>query len=334
MAGEQWFERGECARRQGPGFAHPEALPAPPLTLPCPLCQAQVYLFTCSHADQLGAYLRQAGWAGSGARRGGMAVHVVAAPGCTSEGEALRFMEQKDVIEEDFLLVSGSVLGNLDLRPAVQAHQARHATDRQALMTLLLHCDSGSGAAGSSSSTQRQDRCLAVVDPSTHQLLKLEAGPRAGHAAGLATHVFGECDAVTVSRAVQCVALLCSLAGWLVAGSWHGWTASFSRSRQHPPPPRHLPASTPHRTLPAKNLPPLPLPCCLLPQVRSDLRLAHVYLCAPEVLVLLSDNFDYQSLAGDLVPGVLAEQELGSTMHIHELSRVSEWGCFCTLIGG
>lgn len=59
-----------------------------------------------------------------------------------------------------------------------------------------------------------------------------------------------------------------------------------------------------------------------------------MYLCAPEVLVLLSDNFDYQSLAGDLVPGVLAEQELGSTMHIHELSRVSEWGCFCILIGG
>lgn len=39
--------------------------------------------------------------------------------------------------------------------------------------------------------------------------------------------------------------------------------------------------------------------------------------------MLLSDNFDYQSIAGDLVPGVLSEQELGSTLYIFELTRVS-----------
>ena len=174
-------------------------------------------------------------------------------------------------------------------------------------------------------STQRQDRCLAVVDPSTHQLLKLEAGPRAGHAAGLATHVFGECDVVTVSPALHCNARW-PVAGHIAAGR-HG---------------RHVHASgtTTCRliagadcTMPHLAAPYLPLPPpSTLPQVRSDLRLAHVYLCAPEVLVLLSDNFDYQSLAGDLVPGVLAEQELGSTMHIHELSRVSEGGCFSVLL--
>lgn len=40
--------------------------------------------------------------------------------------------------------------------------------------------------------------------------------------------------------------------------------------------------------------------------------------------MLLSDNFDYQTVARDLVPGVLSEQELGSTLYIHELSRVRE----------
>lgn len=40
--------------------------------------------------------------------------------------------------------------------------------------------------------------------------------------------------------------------------------------------------------------------------------------------MLLSDNFDYQSIAGDLVPGVLSEQELGSTLFIFELARVGE----------
>jgi len=57
-------------------------------------------------------------------------------------------------------------------------------------------------------------------------------------------------------------------------------------------------------------------------QVRSDIQLPNVYVCAPDVLMLLSDNFDYQSIAGDLVPGVLSEQELGTTLYIHELARV------------
>ena len=45
--------------------------------------------------------------------------------------------------------------------------------------------------------------------------------------------------------------------------------------------------------------------------------------------MLLSDNFDYQTIARDLVPGVLSEQELGSTLHVHELARVrcqARWG--------
>lgn len=29
-------------------------------------------------------------------------------------------------------------------------------------------------------------------------------------------------------------------------------------------------------------------------QLRSDLLATHVYICAPEVLMLFSDNFDYQ----------------------------------------
>lgn len=44
--------------------------------------------------------------------------------------------------------------------------------------------------------------------------------------------------------------------------------------------------------------------------------------------MLLSDNFDYQTVAKDLVPGVLSEQELGSTMYIHELARVRSGSFF------
>ena len=38
--------------------------------------------------------------------------------------------------------------------------------------------------------------------------------------------------------------------------------------------------------------------------------------------MLMSDNFDYQSIVDDLVPGVLSEQDLGSTIFVHEVARV------------
>lgn len=40
---------------------------------------------------------------------------------------------------------------------------------------------------------------------------------------------------------------------------------------------------------------------------RSDLVDTNIYLCAPEVLMLFSDNFDYQDVGRDFVPGVLSE---------------------------
>lgn len=208
------------------------------------LCE--VYLVTASHADQLSAHLKQAGWASG---RGGMAVHVMAAHSCQTEGEALRFVEEQDVIKGDFLLVGGAMAANVDLRPALQAHMARRAANRQAIMTIVLHSRATRSAAAAAAPSD--DGCLAVVDPSNQQLLRMEQRMHVGHAA-LGTHLLGERN---------CIA------------------------------------------------------------VRGDLRLSGVYVCAPDILVLLSDNFDYQSVASDLVPGILSEQELGSTLHIHELGR-------------
>ncbi len=58
---------------------------------------------------------------------------------------------------------------------------------------------------------------------------------------------------------------------------------------------------------------------CLPWQVRADLMDTHISICAPSVLMLFSDNFDYQTLRRDFVPSVLAEEELGNKLFIHEL---------------
>ena len=46
------------------------------------------------------------------------------------------------------------------------------------------------------------------------------------------------------------------------------------------------------------------LPPHLFPQVRSDLIDSQISICAPEVLMLFSDNFDYQNVKKDFVSGV------------------------------
>jgi hypothetical protein len=53
--------------------------------------------------------------------------------------------------------------------------------------------------------------------------------------------------------------------------------------------------------------------------VHSDLIDAGIYICAPEVLVLFSDNFDFQHIQRDFIRGVLSEEELGNKLYMHVL---------------
>ena len=55
--------------------------------------------------------------------------------------------------------------------------------------------------------------------------------------------------------------------------------------------------------------------------LRYDLAYTGVFLCAPEVLVLFSDNFDYQHVTRDFVRGVLSEEELGNKIFVHEVGH-------------
>lgn len=55
--------------------------------------------------------------------------------------------------------------------------------------------------------------------------------------------------------------------------------------------------------------------------VRSDLIDTGIYICAPDVLMLFSDNFDYQNVRKDFVTGVLSEEELGNKLYVHEVKN-------------
>ena len=56
-------------------------------------------------------------------------------------------------------------------------------------------------------------------------------------------------------------------------------------------------------------------------ELHRDLYDTHIEVCTPELLVLLQDNFDWQDLKRDVVPGILGQFEyLGKTMYTHVLA--------------
>lgn len=65
-------------------------------------------------------------------------------------------------------------------------------------------------------------------------------------------------------------------------------------------------------------------------QFRYDLMDPHISICSPEVLMLFSDNFDYQDISNDFVKGVLGSEILGNRLHVHIVTdeyaaRIKDW---------
>ena len=64
-------------------------------------------------------------------------VTLVVSTNCRSAGEALRLIDQKDIIKADFVLVSGDTVANMDLAAVLAQHKARRARDKNAIMTMV-----------------------------------------------------------------------------------------------------------------------------------------------------------------------------------------------------
>ena len=76
---------------------------------------------------------------------------MIVSTACQSAGEALRAIDQKDVIKSDFVLVSGDVVSNMNLVGAMQEHRACRERNKSAIMTMArpsicdLHVTEGNG---------------------------------------------------------------------------------------------------------------------------------------------------------------------------------------------
>ena len=96
-----------------------------------------VYITCCSFADQIKRHLEDAGYMSSNKRKN-LHIELIVSTDCQSVGDAMRLLDHKDLLKSDFVLVSGDVVTNMDLRSALDTHQRRRIKDKMAIMTMVL----------------------------------------------------------------------------------------------------------------------------------------------------------------------------------------------------
>ena len=87
----------------------------------------------------------------------------------------MRDLDNRDLIVGDFLLVSGDVVSNLSLEPALAKHRARREKDKNAIMTMVLR---EAGIQHRTKSTRRHP--IFVIDPGVERCLHYEEMGRGG----------------------------------------------------------------------------------------------------------------------------------------------------------
>lgn len=55
-----------------------------------------------------------------------------------SVGDAMRELDAKQLIDTDFILVTGDVVSNMKLDKVLEEHRARRQADKSAIMTMVL----------------------------------------------------------------------------------------------------------------------------------------------------------------------------------------------------
>jgi translation initiation factor eIF-2B subunit epsilon len=126
-------------------------------------------------------------------------VTTVTSTDCTSAGDALRFIDQRNCIRGDFVLVSGDVVANFKLEDALALHRERRKKDKQAIMTIMTK-----KLSGASLKRFGYSDLVVGIDPDSKQLMTYQE-ERAHTQKG--THVRVESKFFKGRKSVQVVTL-------------------------------------------------------------------------------------------------------------------------------
>jgi len=97
----------------------------------------RIYLYSSQCGEKVKNFLLSSKWASPSFT--GIEVHIIQSEQLSCVGSVLRHMFESSLISHDFILVHGHVLSNTPLEPALEAHRARRAKDKDTpLVTVLM----------------------------------------------------------------------------------------------------------------------------------------------------------------------------------------------------
>ncbi|KAJ3219919.1 hypothetical protein HDU67_008448 [Dinochytrium kinnereticum] len=131
----------------------------------------KIFVVCCAHADMIKDYLKKSRWGRSTFPE----VVTIVSQELQSVGDALRDIDGKQLIQSDFILVSGDVVSSMNLEKALEEHRARRVVDKSAIMTMVVK-----KASPNHRSRSRGEEGIFVINPNSHEcVMYKELYPRA-----------------------------------------------------------------------------------------------------------------------------------------------------------
>ncbi|KAI9750733.1 MAG: hypothetical protein M4579_006334 [Chaenotheca gracillima] len=124
----------------------------------------KIFLYCGAHTDQVEDYISASKWKGK--------VEVLK-NAARSIGDAMRDLDHRDILSGDFLIVTGDVVSNVPLEVPLAEHRARRATDKNAIMTMILR-----EAGRDHRAKDQADPPVFVIDPTKNRCLHYEEHPQ------------------------------------------------------------------------------------------------------------------------------------------------------------
>ncbi|BAT88014.1 hypothetical protein VIGAN_05144500 [Vigna angularis var. angularis] len=128
----------------------------------------EVFVFCCSHSKQVINYLEKSEWLSQPS----FTVTTIESQNSVSAGDALRVIYERNVIQGDFVLISGDTVSNMSLTQALLEHKERRKKDNNAVMTMVIKRSKPNPAIHQS--RLGTDELFMAIDPNTKQLVYYE----------------------------------------------------------------------------------------------------------------------------------------------------------------
>lgn len=133
----------------------------------------EIFVYCKTHADKIREHIKATEFCSSSCPA---TVTVLSSMGPMSVGDVLRDIDSRSLIRSDFILVSGDLVANLDLRSVIAMHKEKRKADKMAIMTVVYKQASPNHRTRSS-----EDDILIVMDVSNDRLVHYEKTMKKRH---------------------------------------------------------------------------------------------------------------------------------------------------------